>query len=128
MKLENIHKVLEIVKPLLNSAVEVGVVQLTKQGEAIENEYGVKLDGFYNHYFVVLTMNDEGQMIITGNRGEHLETLWDPNFLGVLQANYGEYLTFKDRNPGAEPNSAWLPFLLEHKVVKRKETVVVSYE
>lgn len=91
-----------------------------------KNRIEYALDGFYKSGNITLYENDHGTLTAIARYNEI--TIID-NFYNLVSLNYMWWINSRDRFEGwKEPDSMWLPLLIEEGFVKEEIKVVKTYK
>lgn len=109
------------------------IEEILKKGFSLEVSYNnfserfeFKLDGFYKSGSVVLYEDEDGDLRAV-SRYQQIDVI--TTFYDLIALNYHWWQLCKDRYDGwANPDSNWLPFLIDEGFVKEKINVTKTYE
>lgn len=87
------------------------------------NEVSYRVSGFYKHGSVLLTENSDGSFLVVGRYGVLRDKLCD--FAELVRLNASEWRTYSSR--GYNPDSSWLPFLIEMNHIQEIIKTSVEY-
>lgn len=83
-----------------------------------DNEWCLKVGGFYKHGDITITSRGDGDYAVEGRYGD-LDQISD--FGDLVSLNYRQWQNYKHK--GFDIDSAWLPYLIEYDFVEKVETV-----